>query len=125
MATLETTIQRGEFVNEPLVDFSRPENRTAIEAALKKVAGELGREYPLIIEGREHKTADKLRSINPSHADQVVGIFNKATAELAKRAIEDAHRYFDVWKRVPAEERAEILFRSEERRVGKRVYVLV
>jgi len=102
MAMAETTIKRGEFVNEPLVDFSKPENRQAMEAALKKIAGELGREYPLIIAGQEHQTPDKLRSLNPSHADQVVGIFSKATAELANRAIEDAHRYFDVWKRVPA-----------------------
>ena len=114
MAMAETTIKRGEFVNEPLVDFSRPESRTAMEAALKKIASELGREYSLIIAGQEHQTSDKLRSINPSHADQVVGIFSKATAELANRAIEDAHRYFDVWKRVPAEERVEILFRTAE-----------
>jgi len=114
MATADTLIKRGEFVNEPLVDFSKPENRQAMEAALKKVAGELGCQYSLIIAGQEHKTGDTLRSINPSHADQVVGTFNKATAELARRAIEDAHEYFDTWKRVPAEERVEILFRTGE-----------
>lgn len=53
MVTAEVKIRRGEFANEPLTDFTRPENRSAMEAALKKVAGELGREYPLLIGGEK------------------------------------------------------------------------
>jgi predicted secreted acid phosphatase len=44
MATAETTLRVGDFVNEAFVDFSRPENKAAMEAALKKVAGKFGRE---------------------------------------------------------------------------------
>jgi 1-pyrroline-5-carboxylate dehydrogenase len=51
MVTAEMKPQRGEFVNEPFVDFSKPENRKAMEEALKKVAAELGRECPLYIGG--------------------------------------------------------------------------
>src|SRR5712692_6405507 len=114
MVTAEVKIQRGEFTNEPFVDFSKPENRKAMEDALKKVAGELGREYPLIIGGERIQTPDKIRSINPSHPEQVVGIFQKATVELANRAVEGAHRAFQAWKRVPAAQRAEVLFRTAE-----------
>jgi 1-pyrroline-5-carboxylate dehydrogenase len=42
----------------------------------------------------------------------VVGILQKATLELANRAVEEANRAFERWKRVPAEERAECLFRA-------------
>ena len=38
MATAETKLHVSEFVNEPFTDFSRPENRKAMEAALAKVA---------------------------------------------------------------------------------------
>src|SRR5229473_8709430 len=114
MVTAEVKIQRGEFANEPFIDFSKPENRKAMEDALKKVAGELGREYPLIIGGERIQTADKIRSINPSHPEQVVGIFQKATVELANRAVEEADRAFQAWKRVPAAQRAEVLFRTGE-----------
>src|SRR5712692_10046397 len=114
MVTAEVKVQRGEFTNEPLVDFSKPENRRAMEEALKKVAGELGREYPLYIAGDAVTTQEKLRSTNPSHPDQVVGIFQKATIELANRAVEEADRAFQAWKRVPAAERAEVLFRTAE-----------
>jgi len=114
MVTAEAKIQRGEFANEPFVDFSRPENRKAMEEALKKVAGELGREYPLYIAGEKLTIAEKLRSTNPSHPDQVVGVFQKASIELGNRAVEEAHRAFARWKRVPAEQRAECVFRTAD-----------
>jgi len=112
MATAEAKLQKTEFVNEPFVDFARPENRAAMEAALKKVASEFGREYPMYIAGQAAISAQKKNSTNPSHPSQVLGVFQEATAEQAKQAIESAHEYFDTWKRIPAEQRAEILFRA-------------
>ena len=81
MATAETKVQVSEFANEPFVDFSRADNRTAMEAALKKVAGELGREYPMWIAGKAVVTTAKLMSKNPSHPKQVIGVFQSASAE--------------------------------------------
>src|SRR5499427_8305213 len=49
---------------------------------------------------------------NPSHPSQVIGIVQSASAEQAKQAIESAHAYFDTWKRVPAEKRADSLFKA-------------
>jgi 1-pyrroline-5-carboxylate dehydrogenase len=112
MATAETRLQKPEFVNEPFVDFAKPQNRAAMEAALEKVASEFGREYPMYIGGQEVQTAEKMKSRNPSHPSQVIGVVQSASAEQAKQAIESAHEYFDTWKRVPAEKRAEMLFRA-------------
>jgi 1-pyrroline-5-carboxylate dehydrogenase len=106
--------QRGEFRNEPYTDFSKPENRKAMEQALEKVKGELGREYPILIGGEEIRLDEKMQSVNPSHPEQIVGVFQKGTPELAHRAVEAAHRAFDTWKRVPAEQRAECLFRTAD-----------
>ncbi len=44
---------RPEFKNEPIIDFSQPANREAMEKALAQVELELGRRYPLIIGRRE------------------------------------------------------------------------
>src|SRR3989442_15377012 len=52
MATAEQKLRASEFTNEPFVDFSKAENRKAMEEALKKVAGEFGREYPMYIGGK-------------------------------------------------------------------------
>ena len=112
MATAEAKLHKTEFTNEPFVDFARPETRAAMEAALKKVAAEFGREYPMYIAGQEVKAAEKMKSTNPSHPSQVIGIVQKASAEQARRAMESAHQSFDSWKKVPAEQRCEMLFRA-------------
>src|SRR2546428_6400915 len=100
-----------EFRNEPVPDFRRKENAVAMRAAIEKVRRELGREYPLVIGGERFTTEDKLDSINPANRAQVVGRFQKATKELANRAVEAAYETFKTWSATPAEERAELLFR--------------
>src|SRR5712692_4327678 len=99
----------SEFRNEPLTDFSRSENRAAMEAALAKVGAQLGREYPLLIGGRRVHTDQRLCSMNPSHPRQVVGAHAAADPELARQSITKAHEHFPAWSARPAEERADVL----------------
>src|SRR5229473_2674929 len=99
-----------EFRNEPLTDFTKEENAAAMRAAIEKVESELGREYSLVIGGERIKTEDKFDSINPANRTQVVGMFQKATKELANRGVETAYETFQTWRNVPAEERAQLLF---------------
>src|SRR5678815_1052755 len=101
----------SEFRNEPFTDFTKEENAQAMRDAIKKVQSELGREYPLVIGGERIMTGDILESINPANRTQVVGRFNKATKELASRAVDEAAKAFETWKNTPATERAELLFR--------------
>ena len=112
MATAEQTVHVSEFTNEPFIDFSKPENRSRMEEALKKVKSEFGREYPMWLNGQKVITKEKRTSTNPSRPSEVIGVFQNATAEMARRAVEDAHKYFDTWKRVSAQERAKCLFRA-------------
>ncbi|HVF87059.1 MAG TPA: L-glutamate gamma-semialdehyde dehydrogenase [Pyrinomonadaceae bacterium] len=106
---------RGEFRNESFTDFSVEENARAMRAAIEKVKGELGREYPLVIGGERINTGQTFESLNPAKKTEVVGRFQKATEELARRAVETAHETFSTWRGTPAAERAEILFRAAER----------
>jgi 1-pyrroline-5-carboxylate dehydrogenase len=101
MATATLT----EFRNEPYADFSQSENRRAMEIALRQVRSEFGREYPLRLAGEEILSGDNLKSVNPSNSGEIVGIHHRATAELARRAVESAHAFFPQWGRTPAEER--------------------
>jgi 1-pyrroline-5-carboxylate dehydrogenase len=108
---LTEQIMASEFRNEPFTDFTKEENASAMRAALSKVQSELGREYPLVIGGERIETGDFLESINPANRTQVVGRFNKATKELANRAVEEAAKAFETWKNTPAADRAALLFR--------------
>lgn len=102
------------FKNEALTDFSKPENKQAFAAALAKVRGELGRDYDLRIGGERMSTPDKLKSLNPSNPEQLVGSFSKATPEIAEKAILTAYAAFQKWSRVPYAERAEVIFRTAD-----------
>src|SRR6202453_3853086 len=98
-------LQRGEFVNEAFTDFSKPENKAAMVAALAQVKAMFGREYPLTIGGERVFTVAKTESLNPSQPEQVIGVFQKATVEMANTAVDKAHAAFERWKRVPVQER--------------------
>jgi 1-pyrroline-5-carboxylate dehydrogenase len=100
------------FVNEPAADFSAPPVRERMEAALRKVRAELGREYDLLVAGARLKTQDKLKSVNPSNPEEVVGIHQKAPAPMAAAAIESAHAYFAEWSRTRAADRIAMLRRA-------------
>jgi len=101
----------AEFRNEPLTDFNNEENAQAMRAALEKVSSQLGREYPLVIGGERITTDSKLDSYNPANRTQLVGRFNKATKELATRAVDAAYQAFQTWRSTPAQERSDLLRR--------------
>ena len=104
----------SEFRNEPLTDFSKPEEKAAMEAALAKVRGEFGNEHPVVL-GGEHITGLKtFDSINPAHKDQLLGRFNKATKAHVEQALEAAWTAFESWKRQPVDIRAGLLLRAAE-----------
>ena len=116
MATLEASRPRtmpreGRFVNEPFFDFTREENARKMRAAIERVRGQLGREYDLIIGGQRVKTADKIRSLNPTRPSEIVGIHQKAGKEQVEPAMNAALKAFESWSRTSVKERADLLFR--------------
>jgi 1-pyrroline-5-carboxylate dehydrogenase len=105
---------KGEFRNEPFIDFSRSENAHAMKEALIRVGDLLGHEYELIIGGERVRTAGKIESRNPARPSQIVGIHQKAGAEHAEQAMQAALNAFESWKFVDPAERASLLFRAAE-----------
>ncbi len=109
MATLATPIRT--FSNEPVVNFRDEANARAMRAAIEKVRAELGREYDLVIGGQGVRTSEKIRSVNPARPSETIGIHQKAGAEHVEPAIQAALSAFESWKNVPAQERADLIFR--------------
>src|SRR6202051_519497 len=124
MATLELPVRprpssssqshSGPFINEPFFDFTKEDNARKMRAAIERVRGQLGREYDLIIGGQRVKTADKIKSLNPSKPSQIVGIHQKAGKEHVEPAMQAALKAFATWKNVPVAERAALLFRAAD-----------
>ena len=104
----------SEFKNEPLTDFSKPEDSAAMEAALATVRAEFGREYPVVIGGERITGLKTYESINPSHKSQLLGRFNKATKQHVEQALDAAWKAFESWKRQPLDVRAGLLVKTAE-----------
>lgn len=112
---MQTQRTMDEFRNEPFTDFSRPENAEAMRAAIEKIRGELGREYPIVIDGEKITLEKKFSSINPAEKSQVVGVFSEGDTDaqdLVNKAIDAASEAFKTWRNVPPAERAEYLFKA-------------
>ncbi|MGB8957329.1 MAG: L-glutamate gamma-semialdehyde dehydrogenase [Tumebacillaceae bacterium] len=100
------------YKNEPFMDFTQPEIREQMLAALDKVASELGRDYDVVINGKRVSTEGRTTSINPSNKDQVIGRVAKADQALAEEAMQSALDAFEWWKEVAPKERAYVLLRA-------------
>lgn len=100
------------YRNEPLTDFTLPENVAAFRVALDQVRADMGRTYPLVIGTERFGLPETFASVNPARPHEAVGYFASGTAEHVDRAVEVAAAAFEDWKRVPAVERARFLLRA-------------
>ena len=113
--TVTTTLERvAPFSNQVIKSFADPADAAAMKAALASVRARFGEHYPLVIDGKKIETEKKIRSINPSNPDEVVGVTSSASKEHAIQAIEAATRAFESWKRKSAAERADYIFKAVE-----------
>jgi 1-pyrroline-5-carboxylate dehydrogenase len=103
------------FSNEAYGDWEDPDNVRRMEAALETVRGQLGRTYPLIVDGEEIHDGDVRTSVNPADPSQVIGRFVQATREVGERAVARSHAFFEnEWRFTSPEERARIFFRAAD-----------
>jgi len=100
------------YRHEPFTDFTVEENRKEYQEALDYVKGQLGQEYPLIINGEKVFTEDKTVSENPANRTEIVGYVSKCNQELAEKAMQAADEAFKTWKKWDPAARANILFRA-------------
>ena len=101
------------FRNEPPTDFARADQRERMRQALEDVRVQLGRRYPLLIDGEEIDTAPRLLdSVNPSHSSRVVGQVAMAGAEHAEKAVAAARKAQSIWAATSARDRAAVLIKT-------------
>ena len=102
------------FENEPFADFTKESVRKAFIDAVAQVRAQLGREYPLIIGGKEVRTSDTLPSVNPANPGEVIGTICQASTKEIDLAIEAAKKAAPAWKALSPEERAGFLLKAAE-----------
>ena len=102
------------FKNEPTADFARASQRRSMQEALEQVKRELGRAYPLWIDGQAVESPEKLVSLDPSERRRVVGETAAAQAGHADQAVAAAKAALPDWNALGVNARAEFLLRAAE-----------
>lgn len=97
---------------QPYVDFSDEEPRARMLAALKQVEGQLGRTYPLWIDGEAVSSGETFHSVSPADPDRIIGTMAQANADLADKAVRSAAENFKTWSRWDPDARARILIKA-------------
>jgi RHH-type proline utilization regulon transcriptional repressor/proline dehydrogenase/delta 1-pyrroline-5-carboxylate dehydrogenase len=110
----ETPVGLPPFRNEPAVDFTRAGQRQAFPAAIAQVRRQLGRTYPLFIDGQEVTTSDRLPSVNPVDPEEIVGHVCQAGRQEVERAIQAASKAFPAWRDTPPPVRADYLLKAAQ-----------
>lgn len=103
------------FRNEPPTDFTKPENREAMQAAIDALDRRLARgveDYPLFIGGQEVRTEDRMDCLSPGDRTLILGRTSRARDEHALAAVAAARKAFPSWSATPAHERAAVLVRA-------------
>ncbi len=105
----------GVFVNAANTDFTLAANREKQRAALKNYeATQLGKKWPVIINGKKITDRPYLPSVNPARPKQIVGYWAKGTVQDAEAAVAASVAYFPKWRATPVDERAKILERAAD-----------
>lgn len=102
--------------------FDPPEElHASFERALVRVKADLGRNYPMLIGGKERFAADTFDDTSPIDYSWLLGRFQKGTRADAQDAIAAAKAAFPAWSALKWQQRVKLL-RKAAAIIEKRVY---
>jgi 1-pyrroline-5-carboxylate dehydrogenase len=104
--------------------FDPPEElHDSFERALAATRAALGRDYPMLIGGREVRAAETFADHSPIDRDWLLGRFQKGTAQHARDAIAAARAAFPAWSALPWPTRVKLL-RKAAALITQRVFAI-
>ncbi len=98
----------GTMYNPP------PELPIRFGEGLEKVKANLGKEYSMIIDGKDYTCPDKFTSTSPIDTSLVLGVFQKGTAKDAEKCLAAARKAFPAWRGTPWQKRVDILRKAAD-----------
>src|SRR5215208_2446056 len=104
--------------------FNPPEElHRGFDKAVAKLKTNLGKEYGMIIDGKDVFADDKYEDHSPVNTDWVLAVMQKGNATQANLAIEAARRAFPAWSRTPWKKRVQLV-RKAASIIEKRIFEL-
>ena len=84
------------------------------DEALVNVKAGLGKEYGMLIGGKDRFTAEKIEDRSPANTDVVLGIFQKGGEQDAMEALAAARKAFPTWSRMKWQDRVALLRKAAD-----------
>jgi 1-pyrroline-5-carboxylate dehydrogenase len=104
--------------------FNPPEElHKGFDKAVAKVKANLGKEYAMIIDGKDVFADEKFEDRSPVNTDWVLAVMQKGNATHASMAIEAARKAFPAWSRTPWQKRVQLV-RKACSIIEKRIFEL-
>ena len=113
-----------EIINEPVWDYApgTPE-RARLKEAIKFLKDN-PIEVPLVIDGKEVKTDNKIKITAPHNHDLVLGHYYQGSEAEVKQAVESCLEAQKTWQFMPWEQRSAVFLRAAELISTKYRYIL-
>jgi 1-pyrroline-5-carboxylate dehydrogenase len=104
--------------------FNPPEElHKGFDKAVGKLKADLGKEYAMIIDGKDVFADDKYEDRSPVNTDWVLAVMQKGNATQANMALEAARKAFPSWSRTPWQKRVQLV-RKAAANIEKRIFEL-
>ena len=104
--------------------FNPPEElHKGFDKAVTKLKANLGKEYPMLIDGKDVFADEKYEDRSPVNTDWVLAVMQKGNATQANMAIEAARKAFPAWGRTPWQKRVQLV-RKAASLLEKRIFDL-
>lgn len=84
------------------------------DASLAKLKGNLGKEYAMLIDGKDVRADEQFEDRTPIDTDIVLAVMQKGNEKHAEMALAAARKAFPVWSRTPWQERLKILRKAAD-----------
>ncbi len=110
----QTSGQLSPFQNEPFADFTDERVRNSFQEAIQQVRGQLGKTWPLWINGEEIHTDTQETTLNPANPEEIIGCVCQASPEQLETAIQAASGAQKSWAATPVRQRADYLLRAAQ-----------
>jgi len=104
--------------------FNPPEAlHKGFDKAVADLKKNLGKEYGMIIDGKDVFSDEKFEDRSPVNTNWVLAVMQKGNASHAKMAIEAARRAFPAWSKTPWKKRVQLV-RKASALIEKRIFEL-
>lgn len=103
------------FTNASNTNFALAENRQKMLGALAYVRGDVGRHYPMMINGAPVTSEQTFKTHNPARPNEVIGHVAKCTTADVDRAVAAARKSFATWRHTPVAVRADFCRKVADR----------